>query len=42
MLRDQIMEMRQVMVLKEAGGNQEMPEWEKVRRLEEAGVAYEV
>lgn len=41
-LRDQIMEMRQVMVLKEAGGNQEMPEWEKVRRLEEAGVAYEV
>jgi excinuclease ABC subunit B len=41
-LRDQIMEMRQVMVLKEAGGNQEMPEWERMRRLEEAGVAYEI
>ncbi len=38
-LRDQIMEMRQVMVLKEAGGNQEMPEWERIRHLEEAGVA---
>jgi excinuclease ABC subunit B len=41
-LRDQIMEMRQVMALKEAGGSQEMPEWERMRRLEEAGVAYEL
>jgi excinuclease ABC subunit B len=41
-LRDQIMEMRQVMALKEAGGNEDMPEWERMRRLEEAGVAYEI
>jgi excinuclease ABC subunit B len=41
-LRDQVMEMRQVMALKEAGGNNEMPEWERMRRLEEAGVAYEI
>ncbi|MCZ2115594.1 MAG: excinuclease ABC subunit UvrB [Anaerolineae bacterium] len=41
-LRDQIMEMRQIMVLKEAGGKSDMPEWERMRRLEEAGLAYEV
>jgi excinuclease ABC subunit B len=41
-LRDQIMEMRQVMALREAGGNEDMPEWERMRRLEEAGVAYEI
>lgn len=41
-LRDQVMEMRQIMVLKEAGGKSDMPEWERMRRLEEAGVAYEI
>jgi excinuclease ABC subunit B len=40
-LRDQIMEMRQVMVLKEAGSKADLPEWERMRRLEEAGLVYE-
>ncbi len=37
-LRDQIMELRQIMVLKEAGGSPDMPEWEKMRLLDEAGL----
>jgi excinuclease ABC subunit B len=41
-LRDQIMEMRQIMVLKETGGKSDLPEWERMRKLDEAGVAYEV
>jgi excinuclease ABC subunit B len=41
-LRDQIMEMRQIMVLKEAGGKTNLPEWERMRKFEEAGLAYEV
>jgi excinuclease ABC subunit B len=41
-LRDQVMEMRQIMVLKEAGGKSDMPEWERMRKLDEAGVAYEI
>jgi len=41
-LRDQILEMRQIMVLKDAGGKSQMPEWERMRRFEEAGLAYEV
>ncbi|MCA9865622.1 MAG: excinuclease ABC subunit UvrB [Anaerolineae bacterium] len=41
-LRDQVMEMRQIMVLKDAGGKGELPEWERMRRLDEAGVAYEI
>ncbi len=41
-LRDQILEMRQIMVLKEATGKSDLPEWERMRRLEEAGVSYEV
>jgi excinuclease ABC subunit B len=40
-LRDQIMEMRQVMVLKEAGGKTDLPEWERMRKFEEAGLVYE-
>jgi excinuclease ABC subunit B len=40
-LRDQIMELRQIMTLKQAGGDADMPEWEKMRLLEEAGVTYE-
>lgn len=41
-LRDQIMEMRQIMVLKEAGGKTDLPEWERMRKLDEAGIAYEL
>ena len=41
-LRDQVIEMRQIMVLKDAGGKSDMPEWERMRRLDEAGVAYEI
>jgi excinuclease ABC subunit B len=41
-LRDQIMEMRQIMVLKETSGKSDLPEWERMRKLDEAGVAYEV
>ncbi len=41
-LRDQIMELRQIMVLKEAGGSADMPEWEKMRLLDEAGISYEL
>ncbi len=37
-LRDQIMELRQLQVLKEAGGNVDLPEWERIRLLESAGV----
>ena len=40
-LRDQVMEMRQIMVLKEAGGKDDLPEWERMRRLDEVGLAYE-
>jgi len=41
-LRDQIMEMRQIMVLKDASGKKSnLPEWERMRQLEEAGLAYE-
>ena len=41
-LRDQVMEMRQIMVLKEAGGKNDIPEWERMRLLDKAGVEYEV
>ena len=41
-LRDQVMEMRQIMVLKEAGGRSDIPEWERMRLLDKAGVEYEV
>jgi len=40
-LRDQIIEMRQIMVLKEAGRRDDIPEWERVRLLEEAGLGSE-
>ena len=41
-LRDQIVEMRQIMVLKEADADGDMPEWERMRRLDEAGIGYDV
>ena len=41
-LRDQVMEMRQIMVLKEAGSKSDIPEWERMRLLDKAGVEYEV
>lgn len=37
-LRDQIVELRQIMVLKEAGKGSDLPEWERIRMLEEAGL----
>ncbi len=37
-LRDQIVELRQIMVLKEAGKVSDLPEWERIRMLEEAGL----
>lgn len=40
-LRDQIIEMRQIMVLKEAGRRDDIPEWERARMLEEAGLGSE-
>ncbi|MDT8304631.1 MAG: excinuclease ABC subunit UvrB [Anaerolineae bacterium] len=39
MLRDQIKEMRQTLALKEADA-EELPAWEKMRRLDEAGIEY--
>jgi excinuclease ABC subunit B len=39
-LRDQIVELRQIMALKEAGKSSGLPEWERMRLLDEAGVEY--
>ncbi|NLF64051.1 MAG: excinuclease ABC subunit UvrB [Chloroflexi bacterium] len=39
MLRDQVREMRQTLALKEADA-EELPAWEKMRRLDEAGIEY--
>lgn len=41
-LRDQILELRQLMALKEAGRDTDIPEWERLRLLDEAGLAYDV
>ncbi len=41
-LRDQIVEMRQLMALKSAGKDSDLPEWEKMRLMDEAGIAYDV
>ncbi|MFO7681976.1 MAG: excinuclease ABC subunit UvrB [Chloroflexota bacterium] len=41
LLRDQIVELRQIMVLKETGTDSDMPAWERMRKLDEAGLAYE-
>jgi excinuclease ABC subunit B len=38
LLRDQIIEFRQIMVLKETGKGSDLPEWERIRMLEEAGL----
>ncbi|MFQ5436647.1 MAG: excinuclease ABC subunit UvrB, partial [Anaerolineae bacterium] len=38
MLRDQAKELRQLLALKEAGVDSDMPEWERLRRLDEAGL----
>jgi excinuclease ABC subunit B len=37
-LRDQIMELRQIQVLKEAGADGDIPEWERIRKLDEMGL----
>jgi excinuclease ABC subunit B len=39
-LRDQIKELRQIMVLKEAGKKGDVPEWERLRALQEAGIEF--
>jgi excinuclease ABC subunit B len=41
-LRDQVVEIRQLMALKDAGQDSDLPEWEKMRLMDEAGLAYEV
>ncbi|WP_420642011.1 excinuclease ABC subunit UvrB [Candidatus Leptofilum sp.] len=41
-LRDQIVELRQIMVLKDAGADGDIPEWERMRRLDEAGIRYDI
>lgn len=41
-LRDQIVELRQIMVLKEAGADGDLPAWERMRRLDAAGISYEI
>jgi excinuclease ABC subunit B len=41
-LRDQVMEIRQLMALKDTGQDSDLPEWEKMRLMDEAGLAYEV
>jgi excinuclease ABC subunit B len=38
MLRDQIIEMRQIMVLKSAGKDSDVPEWERLRILDNKGI----
>ncbi len=40
-LRDQIMELRQIEVLKTAGADDDMPEWERMRKLDEMGLTYD-
>ena len=40
-LRDQIVELRQLMVLKRAGKEQDAPEWERLRMLQDAGIEVE-
>jgi excinuclease ABC subunit B len=40
-LRDQIIELRQLMVLKRAGKDENIPEWEKLRMLGDAGIEVE-
>jgi excinuclease ABC subunit B len=37
-LRDQILELRQIMVLKQAGQKGDLPDWERQRMLAEAGL----
>ena len=41
LLRDQVVELRQIMLLKDAGADSDMPEWERMRKLDEAGIAYD-
>jgi excinuclease ABC subunit B len=40
-LRDQVMEMRRTLALKDAGAGSDLPEWERMRVLDEAGIAYD-
>ncbi|MFQ5435754.1 MAG: helicase-related protein, partial [Anaerolineae bacterium] len=40
-LRDQIVELRQIQVLKEANADGDVPEWERIRKLEALGISIE-
>jgi len=40
-LRDQVIEMRRTLALKDAGAGSDLPEWERMRVLDEAGIAYD-
>jgi len=40
-LRDQVIELRRQAVLRKASGGRELPEWERMRLLDEAGVEYD-
>ena len=40
-LRDQVMEMRRTLALKDAGADSDLPEWERIRVLDEAGISYD-
>ncbi len=42
LLRDQVMEMRRLMALKDSEKTSELPEWERLRKLDEAGISYDV
>ncbi len=41
-LRDQVVEIRQLMALKNAGQDSDLPEWEKMRLMDEAGLTYDL
>ncbi len=41
-LRDQVVELRQMMVMKEAGIEPDTPEWERERKLRKSGLRYDV
>ena len=41
LLRDQVVELRQIMALKDAGADSDMPAWERMRKLDEAGIGYD-
>jgi excinuclease ABC subunit B len=41
-LRDQVVELRQLLALKQAGTDSNAPVWERMRKLDEAGIPYQL